>query len=258
MRAWRLSDEPVAADEDEALKEPAARAEVKAKIFFGYTSNLISAGTRESIRFLAEHSMVDVIVTTAGGIEEDFIKCLAPTYAGDFKLDGATLRKKGMNRIGNMLVPNSNYCAFEDWFMPILDQMLAEQKADGTIWTPSQMIHRLGREINDPSSVYYWCWKNDIPVFCPALTDGSIGDMIYFHSFNNPGFILDIARDIRLMNDEALHAKKTGMIILGGGVVKHHINNANLMVGAAACGCTSSPLTPPAMAAQRRRLLRHR
>lgn len=28
--------------------------------------------------------MVDVLCTTAGGIEEDLIKCLAPTYLGDF------------------------------------------------------------------------------------------------------------------------------------------------------------------------------
>ena len=32
--------------------------------------------------------MVDCLVTTAGGIEEDLIKCLAPTYMGDFALDG--------------------------------------------------------------------------------------------------------------------------------------------------------------------------
>jgi hypothetical protein len=36
-------------------------------------------------------------------------------------------------------------------------------------------------------SVYYWAYKNNIPVFSPAITDGSIGDMVYFHSFNNPG-----------------------------------------------------------------------
>jgi len=53
------------------------------------------------------------------GIEEDFIKCLAPTYMGKFDLDGKTLRKKGINRIGNMLVPNKNYCLFEDWMMPV-------------------------------------------------------------------------------------------------------------------------------------------
>jgi len=61
------------------------------------------------------------------------------------------------------------------------------------------------------------------------LTDGSIGDMIYFHTYRNGGLVLDIVGDIRGMNDEAIRAKKTGVIILGGGLVKHHILNANLM-----------------------------
>ena len=34
--------------------------------------------------------------------------------------------------------------------------------------------------------------QNNIPVFSPALTDGSIGDMIYFHSYKNPGLVIDI------------------------------------------------------------------
>uniref|UniRef100_A0AAY4AV97 deoxyhypusine synthase n=2 Tax=Denticeps clupeoides TaxID=299321 RepID=A0AAY4AV97_9TELE len=198
-------------------------------IFLGYTSNLISSGVRETIRYLAQHKMVDVIVTTAGGVEEDLIKCLAPTYLGEFSLDGKELRQRGINRIGNLLVPNDNYCKFEDWLMPILDQMVQEQKAEGTHWTPSKMIHRLGKEVNNPESVYYWAYKNDIPVFSPALTDGSLGDMIYFHSYKNPGLVLDIVEDIRRLNSKAVFAKRTGMIILGGGLVKHHIANANLM-----------------------------
>lgn len=184
---------------------------------------------RESIRFLVEHKHVSCLVTTAGGIEEDLIKCLGPTYLGAFNLDGKELRSKGLNRIGNLLVPNDNYCKFEDWVIPILDQALKEQQEEGTIWTPSTLIHRLGREINDESSVLYWAYKNEIPVFCPALTDGSLGDMIYFHSFKNPGLIVDIAADIRRINTIAVRAKRTGMLILGGGVIKHHISNANLM-----------------------------
>lgn len=69
------------------------------------------------------------MVTTAGGVEEDLVKCLAPTYRGEFSLPGAVLRSKGLNRIGNLLVPNDNYCKFEDWIIPIFDQMLAEQNA---------------------------------------------------------------------------------------------------------------------------------
>ena len=222
MRAWR---------------DPETGA--KTTIFLGYTSNLISSGLREVFRYLAEHHLVDAIVTTAGGVEEDFIKCLAPTYKGSFSLVGAELRARGMNRIGNLIVPNSNYCAFEDWVVPILDRLLEEQEAQFplssseafTPFTPSQIIHRLGKEIDNKRSVYYWAQKNDIPVFCPALTDGSLGDMLYFHSFKTSPkkLIIDINQDIRKINSIAVHAKRTGMVILGGGLVKHHIANANLM-----------------------------
>ncbi|KAF2114886.1 Deoxyhypusine synthase [Lophiotrema nucula] len=208
----------------------------KTTIFLGYTSNLISSGLRETLRYLVQHKHVSAIVTTAGGVEEDFIKCLAPTYLGSFSTPGAGLRAKGMNRIGNLVVPNSNYCAFEDWVVPILDKMLEEQEASKSTdeplhWTPSKVISRLGKDINDERSVYYWAWKNDIPVFCPALTDGSLGDMLYFHTFkSSPEQLrIDIVEDIRKINTLAVRAKRAGMIILGGGVIKHHIANACLM-----------------------------
>lgn len=198
---------------------------------------MISSGLRETFRYLVQHKHVAAIVTTAGGIEEDLIKCLAPTYHGSFQTSGSTLRAKGLNRIGNLLVPNNNYCAFEDWLVPILDTMLQEQEdefnrtGDRYTWTPSKVISRLGREINDESSVCYWAYKNDIPIFCPALTDGSLGDMLYFHSFKaSPRQLcIDIVQDIRRINTIAVRAKRAGMIILGGGVVKHHIANACLM-----------------------------
>ncbi|KAI3801066.1 hypothetical protein L1987_29167 [Smallanthus sonchifolius] len=231
MLKWRLSQEKVTEDCSEEEKNPTYRESVKCKIFLGFTSNLISSGVRDIIRYLVQHHMVEVIVTTTGGIEEDIIKCLADTYRGDFSLSGAALRAKGLNHIGNLLVPNENYCKFEDWIIPIFDQMLEEQNTQRVLWTPSKVIARLGKEINNESSYLYWAYKNDIPVFCPGLTDGSLGDMLYFHSFRNPGLVIDVVQDIRAMNSEAVHAnpRKTGMIILGGGLPKHHICNANMM-----------------------------
>ncbi len=38
--------------------------------------------------------MIDCIVTSAGGVEEDLIKCLAPTHVGSFELNGKELRMK--------------------------------------------------------------------------------------------------------------------------------------------------------------------
>lgn len=85
---WRLEDDPITSNTDPAHTDPSFRASCRTKIYLGYTSNLISAGVREQIRWLAQHKMVDVLVTTAGGIEEDFIKCMGHTYMGDFQLKG--------------------------------------------------------------------------------------------------------------------------------------------------------------------------
>lgn len=57
----------------------------------------------------------------------------------------------------------------------------------------------MGEKIDNKESVYYWAAKNNIPVFCPAITgifyiylDGAIGDMLFANSYKNEGFILDI------------------------------------------------------------------
>ena len=72
MLAWRLSDEPVV--ESDSIIDPEERAKTKCRIFFAYTSNMVSCDIREIIKYLVQHNLVDVLVTSAGGIEEDFIK----------------------------------------------------------------------------------------------------------------------------------------------------------------------------------------
>ena len=200
------------------------------KIFLGYTSNMVSSGLRDIFRFLVERKMVDVVVTTAGGIEEDFIKCLGDFILGDFKASGKELRDKAINRIGNIFVPNSRYVKFEKWVMPILEELYQEQKKNGKFITPSEIIWKLGEKINNKESIYYWAWKNKIPVFCPAIMDGSLGDMIYFFKYqkNRDDFVIDIAEDGKRLNDSTIGLKKSGVIILGSGVVKHSILNAHL------------------------------
>jgi deoxyhypusine synthase len=51
-----------------------------------YSINEYQYQTGPALRFLVKNKMIDVLVTTAGGVEEDFIKCLAPTFLGDFHL----------------------------------------------------------------------------------------------------------------------------------------------------------------------------
>ena len=79
-KAETLSEEAL----EKAKTSSGSRPISNCTIFLGYTSNLISCGLRDVFCFLAKHNMVDCIVTSAGGIEEDLMKCLAPHYIGKF------------------------------------------------------------------------------------------------------------------------------------------------------------------------------
>ncbi|HZX19609.1 MAG TPA: deoxyhypusine synthase family protein, partial [archaeon] len=107
-------------------------------------------------------------------------------------------------------------------------EIYAEQKKTGKIITPSELVWRLGEKINNPKSICYWAWKNKIKIYCPAIMDGSFGDMIYFFKYQKPDFAIDIAEEGKQLNDSIIGVEKTGIIVLGAGLVKHSILNAHM------------------------------
>lgn len=204
-----------------------------AKIFLGYNSNLITSGLRDVIKWLVKNKLVHVLVTTAGGIEEDLIKCMGDFYLGSFKTNDIKLRDDNVNRVGNILIPDNRYIKFEGFIQPFLKKLLERQKKTSEIISTSEFIKELGKEINHEDSILYWAYKNDIPIFCPAITDGTIGDQISFFKYENPEFKLDVSDDIHKINELGVKLKPKGIIILGGGFAKHHICNAVAFGGGA-------------------------
>ncbi len=81
----------------------------------------------------------------------------------------------------------------------------------------------MGKNIGKEESVYYWAEKNGIEVFCPAITDGSIGDMMFFHNSKEEGLVMDIQYDKVIFNKSLDPSKKTALILLGGGLIRHAI-----------------------------------
>jgi len=200
----------------------------KAFIFLSATSNMVSSGMREIIRYLVEHKHVHCLVMSAGAVEEDVIKTLKPFVLGSFDTPGKMLGEKGVGRIGNIFAPYDRYLHFEDYMQPFFEELYQKQKETGNIITPSEFIRALGIMVNNDSSILTWCARNDIPVFCPALIDGSIGDLWHFHHLQKPDFKLDILADHTKLIKIVLANEKTGALILGGGVSKHYVLNANI------------------------------
>lgn len=200
----------------------------KATIFLSYTSNMVSSGVRDIIKYLVKNKKVDVLVTSAGGVEEDIIKSLKPFALGKFEVSGKMLFEHGINRTGNIFIPNDRYAYFDMFMQKFLQKIYGRQKKEGKIFSPKDLIYELGLEINDDSSIYYWAAKNDLPVFCPGIVDGSLGDMIVFFKQSHPDFILDVSKEVMDICRLALNCEKTGGILLGGGISKHFALNANI------------------------------
>jgi deoxyhypusine synthase len=200
-----------------------------AKIYLTFTSNMISSGLRDIITYLVKQKFVDVLVTSAGGVEEDIMKVFASFKIGHFDATAKSLYDNGVFRIGNIFVPNDRYAHYELFVDPFL-QKIYDQKH---VWTSQEFIAKIGTALenhpNKETSYIYWAAKHNIPIFCPGLVDGCTGDLMYFFKYNHPNFVLDTAGDAKKINDLTLQAEKTGVICLGGGLPKHFALNAQIL-----------------------------
>lgn len=209
-----------------------AMIEDNATIFLSCTSNMISSGNRDIIRYLVQNNFIHAISVSAGGVEEDVIKVLRPFVIGSFDMPGRALFEKGIGRIGNIFAPDDRYSYFEKFTEPFFERIYSEQKKRGTPFTPSELIFELGREMeyleNKEESYIYWAYKNNIPVFCPGIMDGTIGNFLYSESLSKKDLYLDVIADHKKIVNLVLSAEKTGAILLGGGIAKHYVLDANI------------------------------
>jgi len=205
----------------------------KAFIFLGFTSNIGTSGLREQITYLTKNKLIHFLVTTTGGLEEDIIKTHGNFLHGSFDSDGAKLREKGVNRTGNIYIPNERYIWFEQFIKPILNKLYTKQKKTGEITNSVEFVKALGEEVakqkNFEESYTYWAYKNNIPLLSVPLADGAIGDHIYLFTKEHPDFRIDLVKELEVLYDKVLTEDKIGAIILGGSVPKHHIMNACML-----------------------------
>ena len=201
----------------------------EATVFLSFTSNMVSSGLREVFAQIVKHKMVDAIITSVGSIEEDLMKITKPFLLGDFNVSDVDLHKKGTNRIGNIFVPTDRYESLERTLQPFFEKMFIKQKKEGKMISPSELIYELGKTIDDENSIIYWASKNNIPIFCPGITDGALGLQLYFFKQENKEFGIDVTADMNKAAEMIITAEKTAGIILGGGIAKHHLIGLNIL-----------------------------
>nr|WP_200899141.1 deoxyhypusine synthase [Halanaeroarchaeum sulfurireducens] len=201
-----------------------------ATVYLTLTSNIVSSGLRETVAALVREGYVDVLITTSGSITEDVIKSAKPFKMGEWDVDEGEMRERGINRLGNIFVPSDRYV----WLESYLNDFFPDFFADDPIRTPTEFSRELGKTLDDEDSVLKQAADNDVPVFCPALTDAEVGNFLYYYNQQADQDVgIEILQDYETLIERGMLAEETGLIVLGGGVPKHHAIMTNLFRGGA-------------------------
>ena len=148
---------------------------------------------------------------------------------GSFSSDDVALHEQGINRVGNVLIKNESYMRFEDWINPVLEQLYQKQKR----WSVSEMLREIGLLLSDKNSFLFQAANHNVPIFCPAITDGAFGFHLYLFQQKHPDFIVDVVKDFGNILFTTSHDEKKGVIALGGSISKHHAILCTLLTGGA-------------------------
>ncbi|MCX6653105.1 MAG: deoxyhypusine synthase [Methanomassiliicoccales archaeon] len=188
-------------------------------VFLSFPACIMATGTRGVIVELVKRKLVDVIITTCGTLDHDLARTWKKYYHGDFFMDDADLRHKGINRLGNVLVPDESYgLILEKKLIPMFEEILRGKDSIST-W---ELIDQVGSRIEDEKSLLHWCHKNRVPIYVPGITDGSFGSQLWMYWQTHRALKIDLFRDEQELSDITFEAKETGAIIVGGGISKHH------------------------------------
>jgi deoxyhypusine synthase len=194
--------------------------------FLSFPADIVSTGTRGVIVQLMREKKVDAVVTTCGTLDHDLARLWKDYYHGTFDADDAELHQKGINRLGNVFIPNDSYgIILESKLQPMLKKLYAKRKE----WSTRDLVWAMGEEVagekNAEESIVYWAWKNKIPVFIPGPTDGAWGFQLWqFWQDGHKDFRLNLFEDESAIGDIVFDkTKKLGALMVGGGISKHHV-----------------------------------
>jgi deoxyhypusine synthase len=192
--------------------------------FLSFPACIISTGTRGVIKELVRRRLFDVVITTTGTLDHDLARVWKDYYHGAFMADDTELHQKGINRLGNIFIPLECYgTILEEKIQPIIDELYQEKQK----WSTKDMIwefgKRLEKEKHGKESIVYWAWKNKVPVFVPGIMDGAFGTQLWMYYQDHRNFTIDLFKDEQDLSDLTFTAKKTGALIIGGGISKHHV-----------------------------------
>jgi len=187
--------------------------------FLSFVAAVVSTGLRGVIKDMIKNNWFDVVITTCGALDHDIARYYSNYKEGSFTIDDRELTKQNMHRLGNVLVPMESYGPLiERKIQSFLEEAYKEGKRE---ISTADLTKIIGKHMGK-NSFLYWAYKNKIPVIVPGIVDGAVGSQVWFFTQKHPDFKLNVISDAEILSGLIFKAKKSGALMLGGGISKHH------------------------------------
>ena len=187
--------------------------------FVSFVGAVVSTGLRGIIKDMIKNKWFDVAITTCGALDHDIARHFSSYKEGSFTMDDRELADQDIHRLGNVLVPMDSYGPLiEEKMQAFLEE---EYKNGVKEMSTAEICKTIGKHLGDDSFLY-WAWKNDVDVVVPGIMDGAVGSQIWLFTQKHSDFKLNLVGDANLLSGLIFKAEKSGALMIGGGISKHH------------------------------------
>ncbi|RKZ09095.1 deoxyhypusine synthase [bacterium] len=193
-------------------------------VWMGLAGAMVPAGMRKVIVQLMENRLVDVIVSTGANLYHDFFETVGYYhYLGSDMVDDRELREERIDRIYDTFADEDVFFAVDreirEWAMKTIEDRP---------YTTREFLRLLGEEAGRRSKgekgILSTAAELDIPVYCPAIGDSSIGIAL---AEADRRLIFDMVGDVEETARMAAE-KETMVIYVGGGTPKNFIQQTEV------------------------------
>jgi len=192
--------------------------------FISLAGPIVPGGLRNVITDLVDEKLLDGIVTTGANVTHDMIEALGHRHlVGSETLDDSKLRRRGLSRIYDLLVKQKAIEDLEKATHRMLTKIPESKRRNIATY---ELLWEFGKQLTDRQSILFTAQRRSIPIFCPGIFDSMLGLNLWTYSQLN-SLLINPFKDFSKLVDMTYDARKVGVVILGGGMPKHHVLIAN-------------------------------
>jgi deoxyhypusine synthase len=197
-------------------------------ILMGMAGAMVPAGLRRTVVYLIKNRLIDCLVSTGANFFHDIHETLGRYhFQCSPEIDDVLLQKNLIDRMYDVLADEEEFReadAMIGHFAATLDQSRP--------YTTREFLNLLGKELAKSvkdDGIVTAAYKANIPLYCPAVADSSIGIGIAENRhLGKNTFTFDVVGDVLETARLAAHSPASAVVYFGGGTPKNFVNQTEV------------------------------